>query len=313
MGSPNAVAIRFGGPPGAGKSTLINALQVTRVRGIFRYESQTDEGATNMLQRTKGINCHNFVAEKSSQFTLFDLGGHGEFLATHQMFIGDGSVPVIDCVVVSALDEKLKDNALKWCSLFASRNQPVATPWPLLLIATRADKATQQQKNAVISVYRDVERAFSEHFRFPCRQPFFIDARKSWKELTIQLRQVLNRLHQELVNHGDSQRNPAICQSIKENLPALRKTTSSPVILKEQLIKFMLPRIRFRGKTKVEATPAIVLLHFVMVCGHDIIALVQKKARNNPNGCSSEPLAQEENVGFFSPFLSFCLVVLLRF
>ena len=83
---------------------------------------------------------------KPLRFTIFDLGGHGEFLATHQMFIGDGSVPVIDCVVVSALDEKLKDNTLKWCSLFASRNQPVATPWPLLLIATRADKATQHQK-----------------------------------------------------------------------------------------------------------------------------------------------------------------------
>ena len=34
---------------------------------------------------------------------------------------------------------------------------------------------------------------------------------------------------------------------------------------------------------------SIVLLHFVMVSGLDIIALVQEKARNNPNGCSSEP------------------------
>ena len=35
--------------------------------------------------------------------------------------------------------------------------------------------------------------------------------------------------------------------------------------------------------------PSIVLLHFVMISGHDIIVLVQEKARNNPNGCSSEP------------------------
>ena len=136
VGSPDSVAVRLGGPPGAGKSTLADALQVTWVQGFFRYESQTDEGATNVCQRTKGINCQMFVDEKSSRFTIFDLGGHGEFLATHQMFIGDGSVPVIDCVVVSALDEKLKDNALKWCSLFASRNQPIAKPWPLLLVAT---------------------------------------------------------------------------------------------------------------------------------------------------------------------------------
>ena len=260
VGSPDSVAIRFGGPPGAGKSTLTNALQVTRVRGIFRYESQTDEGATNMQHRTKGIECHDFVDDKSSRFTIFDLGGHGEFLATHQMFIGDGSVPVIDCVVVSALDEKLNDNAMKWCSLFASRNQPVATPWPLLLIATRADKATQQQKDAVVSVYREVEQAFSEHFRFPCSKPLFIDARKSWSELTVQLRQVLNQIHRELVDHSDSQQKPAICQRIEENLPALQKTTSSPVILKEQFIEFMLPRIKLPGQTEVEVTPAIASL-----------------------------------------------------
>ena len=257
---PDAVALRFGGPPGAGKSTLTAALQVTRVRGILRYESQTDEGATNIHQRTKGINCHNFVDEKSSRFTIFDLGGQGEFLATHQMFIGDGSVPVIDCVIVSALDEELRQNTLKWCSLFASRNQPVATPWPLLLIATRAEKATQQQKNTVISVYRDVQQKFSEHFNFPCIEPLFIDARKSWNKPTVELRQVLNRLHQELVDCGESQQKPAICQSIEENLPALRKTTSSPVILKKQFIEFMLPSIRLRGHTQVGVTPAIFAL-----------------------------------------------------
>ena len=88
----------------------------------------------------------------------------------------------------------------------------------------------------------------------------FIDARKSWSELTIKLRQVLNQLHQELVNRGESQLKPAICQSIEENLPVLRKTTSSPVILKEKFIEFMLPRIGLRGQTEVEATPAMVSL-----------------------------------------------------
>ena len=136
-------------------------------------------------------------------------------------------------------------------SLFASRNQPVATPWPLLLIATRADTATQQQNSAVLSVYRDIKQTFNEYFRFPCSKPLFIDARKSWNELTIELRQVLNRLHQEVIGNGNSRRMPAVCRSIEESLPALRKTMFSPVMLKEQFIKFMLPRIRLRGQTDV--------------------------------------------------------------
>ena len=253
---PDTVAIRFGGPPGAGKSTLTQALQVTRFWSYFRYENQADEGAASMQQRTKGINCQTFVDEKSSRFTIFDLGGHGEFLATHQMFIGDGSVPVIDCVIVSALDANVKENALKWCSLFASRNQPIPTPWPLLLVATRADTATEQQQHAVMSVYHDIKQMFTGHFRFPCSKPLLIDARRSWNEPTVILRKTLTQLHRELVSHDESPRQPAICRSIEENLPALWKTTSSPVMPKEEFIQFMLMRIAFRDKEQMKESVA---------------------------------------------------------
>ena len=249
---PDSVAIRFGGPPGAGKSTLTQALQVTRLQGYFRYECQADEGANNMMQRTKGIDCQTFIDQESAQFKIFDLGGHGEFLATHQTFIGDGSVPAIDCVIVSALDEQLEENVFKWCSLFASRNQPTATLWPLLLIASRADTATQLQQRAVIAVYHKVKQAFADHFRFPGDKPLFVDARKSWGELTVRLRQLLNQLHQELVTDDNSPRQPAICQRITEHLPALRKTTASPVVSKETFLDFMLPHIGMRDKEQVQ-------------------------------------------------------------
>ena len=88
------VTIRFGGPPGAGKSTLTNTLKVGRLWGYFRYESQIDEAADNVEQRTKGINCERFGDKDSGQFAILDLGGQGEFLASHHVFIGDGTVPV---------------------------------------------------------------------------------------------------------------------------------------------------------------------------------------------------------------------------
>ena len=240
---PDSVVVRFAGPPGAGKTTLIQSLQVAHLRSYFRSESQTDEGAANMQQRTKGIDRQTFVGDRSAHFTVFDLGGHGEFLATHQLFIGDGSVPVIDCVLVSALDELLEKNAFKWCSLFASRNQPTKSPWPLLLIASRADWATKEQQRAVLVAYHKVKEMLSDVFRFPIDTPLFVDSRKSWSEQTVHLRRVLSNLHQELVTDDNSPRKPPICQKIVEHLPALRKATASPVVLKQTFIDFMLPLI----------------------------------------------------------------------
>ena len=201
-----------------------------------------------MQHRTKGINCQPYRGDNSCHFTIFDLGGHGEFLATHQMFIGDGSVPVIDCVVVSALDDALEKHALKWCSLFASRNQPTSTPWPLLLVATRADRATSEQRRAVFGVLHKMRETFSDLFHFPLDKPLFVDARKSWSELTIAFRRILAELHSQLVQRRESPWQPAICQRITDCLPALRKSTSAPLVTKETFIEFMLPHIGLKDR-----------------------------------------------------------------
>ena len=255
---PTAVAVRFGGPPGAGKSTLANTLQVTRLRSLFKNENQADEGAENMQRRTKGIACHSFTDDGSSQFTIFDLGGHGEFLTTHQMFIGDGSVPVIDCVIISAVDRSSEKHALRWCSLFASRNQPTSTPWPLLLVATRADKATEEQKRAVFGILCKIRERYSGFFRFLVGKPLFLDARKSWSELTIILRRTLAELHKQLINRDESPRQPAICQRIAALLPALRKETAAPVVTKEKFIEFMQRRLGVKDSNSELSSTSLV-------------------------------------------------------
>ena len=256
--APTMVAIRLGGPPGAGKSTLTRSLKVARWMSYFIGENEDDEGAHNMQQRTKGISRQEYTDSNSFEYAVFDLGGHGEFLATHQMFIGDGTVPVIDCVVVSMQDPSPEKSAFKWCSLFASRNQPSKAPWPLLLIATRTDKASDAEKHTMLKVYHTMKLTFAGYFCFPFDEPFFIDARKSWDEATVVLRDALSKLHQDLLQNEDAIRQPAICQHIIDikNLPALQRKVKAPVVTKEYFIAFMQPLVGLEEESSNLSTPA---------------------------------------------------------
>ena len=278
---PTTVAVRLGGPPGAGKSTLAAALQVTYLRSFFRFEFQADEEASNMQRRTKGISCQSFTDGGSSEFAIFDLGGHGEFLATHQMFIGDGRVPVIDCVVVSALDDLAEEQAFKWCSLYASRNRPTSNPWPLLLIATRADKARHEHRLGIFSIFHKIKATFADYFRFPVDVPLFIDARKSWSELTINLRRTLSELHSQLINQEDSPRRPAICQHITELLPALRSETATPVVTKEKFYEFIQSKNKRLADLSTSALTSLSdkALEF-LTCYATVLSFQHAQARN---------------------------------
>ena len=241
---PEEVTLRIGGPPYAGKSTLAKSLQVTRLGSYVLRISQLWRRDREEQPRTKGISCQKFVDGNSCRFTVLDLGGQGEFLATHQIFIGDGTVPVIDCLVLSALDNTLEENAFKWCSLFASRNQRTSVPWPLMMIATWSDKATDQQKGAAEVVYNNIKDTFKGYFWFPFLKPFFIDARNPAFGPTSKLQLSLSSLHAELLAQSEVKRQPAITQTIEEHLPALRSEFAAPVIRKERFIEFMQPRVR---------------------------------------------------------------------
>ena len=118
---PNTIVLRLGGPPGSGKSTVADSFATGQLRGIFRRESQADEGDGNPHQRTRGIRLVDFMDDNSVNGVIIDLGGQGIYFMTHQALISVDGAPVVNALVVSSLKElaQLQADASEWACFFA--------------------------------------------------------------------------------------------------------------------------------------------------------------------------------------------------
>ena len=111
-----------------------------------------------------------------------------------------------------------------------------------------------QHQRAVFDVFYKIKEIFGDYFSFALDKPFFIDARKSWSEPTVVLRQTLSKLHHQLTSSDESPRQPAICQLIVDLLPSLRQEAASPVITKARFVEFMRPHVGIKDKVQSEVS-----------------------------------------------------------
>ena len=245
----DSVLIRVGGPPGAGKSTLVESLKQTRLRGAVRKENQHDEGDRNYLTRTKGIKVHVYKDKDCTTYHILDLGGHEDFAAAHHLFIGQGEVPVINTIVISSLCERVKmlKEMKKWCAFYASRcptQQPAEDTseskqlrQPVIVVATRLGEADSINKSNVIDCFDRSKRHYGEFLDF-LDEPLFVDARKSWSKATRILREHLAKVKHDLLCKGDL-RQPALSGDIQQALPHIRKFVKGPLILRSELLSHL--------------------------------------------------------------------------
>ena len=198
---PNTGILRLGGEPGAGKSTVADTLATGRFKGLFRNESQPDEGDQNPHQRTKGMRLVEVADKDSAKIMIMDLGGQGEYFMTHQALVTVDGMPVNNGVTLSVLKAKarLRYEAKRWASFFACRSRPGAVRQPLIFLATRKEKANVDQKSNMADVFLEISCEFAKFFKFPYR-PFLIDARKSYSLEMVEVRVSLRCLMQEVLN-----------------------------------------------------------------------------------------------------------------
>ena len=246
----DSILLRVGGPPGAGKSTLVGSLKASRLSAIVRRENQADEGVRNYLARTKGIKVHAYKDKRGTQYHVLDLGGHDDFAAAHQLFIGQGEVPIINAIVISSLSEReeMLKETMKWCAFYASRYRPRSAmgqtsdptsnhrQQPVVVIATRLGEANVDQKRIVFETFGLAKQRYGGFLGFQ-DGPSFLDARKSWAEETQALRRTLASLKKNLLQRSLSQ--PALCRTVQRALPEIRKVAQGPIILRDKLYTYL--------------------------------------------------------------------------
>lgn len=197
---PTTVLIRVGGPPGSGKSTFVDSVLVGQLSRLFRWESQADRGDSDLDRRTRGLRCEAYTDEHSARFVFMDLGGQASYFPGHQTIISSEKVPSINAILLPAIASKatLSRAADRWATFFACKAQPSAARRPLLILASREDKATDAHRRNVLKVAADLQKKFKNYFSFPY-DPFFLDMRKSGSRGMGRLRKALSCLHKQVL------------------------------------------------------------------------------------------------------------------
>ena len=235
----NTVLIRVVGSPGAGKSTLVKSLRTSRLRGFFRWESQFDEDDKNFRTRTRGIQVESYEDSNGTLYRILDLGGQEDFASANQLFIGEGQIPIINIVTISALKSylEMKEEVLQWSAFFASRKDNQAAVQepalqPVIVAATRSEKAAQPQEDNVREAVHQAGITFGMFLDFQ-HGPVFVDARKSWGRGMGELRCMLADVSKDILKRAPPQ--AALCNDIQRALPRIRANAKRPVISRQDL------------------------------------------------------------------------------
>lgn len=132
--------------------------------GILRYLSLIrDAGDRRPSARTRGIERH-----EHNGVVFLDLGGQAEYLVPHQSFLPPSTVPVLNILAESVIKpiQNTRASLRMWGDYAACQQKMPGEKINVLIVGTRADKASKSQMNAFHSEQQFLKKSLGSHVHF---------------------------------------------------------------------------------------------------------------------------------------------------
>ncbi|XP_062500187.1 death-associated protein kinase 1-like [Corticium candelabrum] len=228
----------FIGKEGAGKTTLMKALQRGLLKWIFANENQADD-PTCEEERTIGINVMTVDIPGVGRLSVWDYAGQGQFHKTHGLFFSSNSFFILLVSLVRGKErrlcsvEELLEELQYWLSFL--RASLDAEFIPTVLIAGSHIDYCPGREGVLQRVVNDMRELFKGKINI-IEVCFVLDCRRSRSPEMKQLKKVLCDVKQQLQQSAPLY--PRLCQPVVSKLlPSLRKKQEDPFMEKATLME----------------------------------------------------------------------------
>ena len=125
------------GDPGGGKSTLAKSLEI-EAEGFDRFLNRLRK-VVNVDTKTAGIVPKDIISKSLGRVTVYDLAGHSEFYASHDIALRNALAGSPSSIIVLVADmrgggKSFEAAVLKWCSFAENLYQESTDNLPFLII-----------------------------------------------------------------------------------------------------------------------------------------------------------------------------------
>ena len=177
------------GNSGAGKSTLIKALQSENSQYIGKYF-----GVRGVAPKTAGIIPKEFTSSIFGEVTLYDLAGHEEYHAGHEMVFESTSQPVVLMAVdLRKSSDEIKKEIAYWHALIANAVSAAGCHADVIIVGSHPDALTNQELESKTAFLSEIVELPSPFQALKVVGPAILDCRRSSSPGMFNLRQLLEQ------------------------------------------------------------------------------------------------------------------------